>query len=624
MKKEKWIRRITGCAAVLLSTALLAAGCGKAEESTAKGTAPAQAVESTAAAAETKAAESAAETAPAESAAETAAAETEAEETAAEVKAEETAAEKNDAPNALAGQEIEKAVETEAEESEEADAAAGEPGEEATAEADGRTAIPGLMVKRFMDYKFDEIEGEYRQLSDVRFDSIHLSDESAAIYPELDQVLNGLAKDQDDSAQELLDGLTETGREMYEMSSRYYGPMYDYYYVHVRRADTGFVSWLGDWSSYMGGAHGMYGFSGHNYETKTGKEVRLEDIVSDPELLGEMVIGKLYEDYDKEIFFESMEDTVRGLFKGEEVYESSFTLEPDGITFWFNPYEIAPYASNIQTVHILYKDAPELFDPRLTETALDNYAVELALNTETKLDLGRDGKMDTFFVEAYDGEYDEYKEMTLRVNGLEYKEENMWVYQINPILVHAYEHDILLAGTVSDNEYDLLYIYDVNEDGVIPFKAENLDLTGEIPKRFREDYNGSWRTVMTDTSHFEMMTGYDILSTTSACRWYGMGAQDILIPETDYYDMNSSFVLTTKIPMQFEEVDPEKNEVFGSVEVPAGTELTFFRTDNDTWTDMKDKEGNVYRIKLDEPGEWPHTIGGRELEECFDGILFAG
>ena len=47
--------------------------------------------------------------------------------------------------------------------------------------------------------------------------------------------------------------------------------------VYVRRADTLATSLLEYSSSYEGGAHGMYGVWGRNYDSKTGKELELMD-----------------------------------------------------------------------------------------------------------------------------------------------------------------------------------------------------------------------------------------------------------------------------------------------------------------------------------------------------------
>ena len=81
------------------------------------------------------------------------------------------------------------------------------------------------------------------------------------------------------------------------------------------------------------------------------------------------MIEKLKQDYDERIFFESYQDTIRAGFdekKTQDDPDIAFTVEPDGISFWFEPYLLAAYASGMQTVHIRFEEAPELFKPICT------------------------------------------------------------------------------------------------------------------------------------------------------------------------------------------------------------------------------------------------------------------
>ena len=40
--------------------------------------------------------------------------------------------------------------------------------------------------------------------------------------------------------------------------------------------------------------------------------------------------------------------------------------------------------------------------------------------------------------------------------------------------------------------------------------------------------------------------------------------------------------------------------------------------------DLKRADGSAVRCRLDESHGWPYTIGGVDIEEAFDGIMFAG
>ena len=48
-----------------------------------------------------------------------------------------------------------------------------------------------------------------------------------------------------------------------------------------------------------------------------------------------------------------------------------------------------------------------------------------------------------------------------------------------------------------------------------------------------------------------------------------------------------------------------------------------YRSDGESYVDCKTKDGKYVRIVLDN-SDWPIKINGIELEEAFDGIIFAG
>ena len=548
----------------------------------------------------------------------------------AEAKEEQTEAE------AAAAEETELAEETAAENgAEQAAEALEQPEEETTVEdtpeeaGDIPDGIPLYMINQRMDYQWDEVDGEYKQLSGTTYDCVYLTDEAAEAFPALDRALNREAEKRISRFQEEFKLLTGEARNMVKDGYPLYAPLSMDGYVHVHRADAGIFSYLGASESYWGGAHGDYGYGGYTYDSQTGHELKLGDLVKDIPAMGELVLEKLRTDYDEQIFFESYEDTIRSYFdekEDENEAEAAFTLEPDGISFWFGPYDLAAYASGMQTVHIRFDEAPELFDACCTRTAQENYVIEMADYVPLKTDLGENGTMDEVLICADQNEYGEYNSLHVIINGKDCEADNAYFYRFNPVYIRAYGHDILMVDTVTDNDYRIMYTFDLQEDGAIYFGEENAAFGGVIPERLREEYNGSWRALPVDITHFSMSCRYDLLSTLGARRWYSIGAQDVLIPETPYYDVeNGNFELTTLRDLEFDRVDPSLDKVIEqNVPVPAGTALHFFRSDLKTYTDMKDNDGNVFRVKMDDHEEWPPTINGYELMECFDGMMFAG
>ena len=132
--------------------------------------------------------------------------------------------------------------------------------------------------------------------------------------------------------------------------------------VYVRRADSLVVILLEFGSSYMGGAHGMYGFTGKTFDTYTGREMQLTDIFTSPTAMTNAIKQQLMFDYPKASFQEnngaSMREMVDQLAKEGHLF---WTMDPRGVTFYFNPYILGSYAEGIFTTTLLYSERPQIF-----------------------------------------------------------------------------------------------------------------------------------------------------------------------------------------------------------------------------------------------------------------------
>lgn len=151
------------------------------------------------------------------------------------------------------------------------------------------------------------------------------------------------------SFREMADWTNETGELLYERSTT----------VDVR-CDEAVVSLLSSGESYTGGAHGYAWSAGKTFDPQTGEELSLSDVLKAPELLPAILSEKLLASYDAESFFDSPEL----LLAEYEIDAYSWVLTEDGIDFYFNPYEIGPYASGIFAVSVGYEEQPDLFIDR--------------------------------------------------------------------------------------------------------------------------------------------------------------------------------------------------------------------------------------------------------------------
>lgn len=147
--------------------------------------------------------------------------------------------------------------------------------------------------------------------------------------------------------------------------------------VLMKRADDKVVSYLRESYSQLGGAHPSTYFAGKNYDTKTGSELTLQDVVTNYDDVYQYVLDELAKNEkqpeNENCYFDGYEDTVKEMFYGNSDFESAVTdanseetglypmpasvqwyLGDDGLNILFNDYDIAPYAYGPSLVTIPY------------------------------------------------------------------------------------------------------------------------------------------------------------------------------------------------------------------------------------------------------------------------------
>ena len=94
---------------------------------------------------------------------------------------------------------------------------------------------------------------------------------------------------------------------------------------------------------------------------------------------------------------------------------------------------------------------------------------------------------------------------------------------------------------------------------------------------------------------------------------------------TDYYEISGHGEITLKLlkDTEFETADPETLAPKGSTALKAGTELTFYRTDGKSVVWFLTKNWKCVRVEVDNPEDYPPTVGGVDAGELFEGMIYA-
>lgn len=116
-----------------------------------------------------------------------------------------------------------------------------------------------------------------------------------------------------------------------------------------------YIGFSSNFESFTGGAHGVYYRFYNNYDLKQNKELFLDDIISQNYI--EELTRTAEEIFRKQEGISKTHSLTDGYFFENGVFNlpSNFILQPEGILFLYNIYEIKPYVSGETKLLIPYK-----------------------------------------------------------------------------------------------------------------------------------------------------------------------------------------------------------------------------------------------------------------------------
>lgn len=110
----------------------------------------------------------------------------------------------------------------------------------------------------------------------------------------------------------------------------------------ICRNDEKYLSMQMIVNEFLMGAHGSHYFAGHTYDAKTGKKIKLDDVITNREDLKKYLLEWAKKTNKNNTFFPEYEQTIVDYCNGD--YELQFLLQDDKVFVIFQHYDIAPYA----------------------------------------------------------------------------------------------------------------------------------------------------------------------------------------------------------------------------------------------------------------------------------------
>lgn len=534
----------------------------------------------------------------------------------------------------------EETAEAPAEETEEAEVAAEEtaeaPAEEEAASAEttesGETASV-RPVYTIMSYNFME-EMNDTVIATGSYEVVKLTEEAVIEYPQLNKMLEAANGDIVEKFKDGFDEIKDASKSYCEdndMDPIDFPQGVSEAKITPVRCDGSVVSFYETgYTNYPGAAHGFTGYQTYNFDTVSGNEIGLADVFADKEALYTAVKENLVAAGDgSQVMGDDVDEQLLYSF-GEGSDDLDWVLDPEGVTFLFAPYEIAPYAVGTVEAKISFAAYPDLFTDKYAP-AEGGYVKKLDPYTAAKVDIDGDGTEETIVVNGvYEGEGEYLSCIGLKVEiGDQSCTTEDYFYNFNPYFVRDDDGNCFIyVITTTDNDYQKLTVFAINDN--VPSVAGTMEGTGTAFSFHmnNEDENEadsySESKALIDPSSFALATRMDLMSTYSAYRYYKVGEGGMPEPLTDYYVIETDYVLTSLVSLTAEKVDAETGEATGEeVEIPAGTKCTFWHTNGEDTVDLMLEDGSAVRVRVVNEG-WPQTVNGIELDAAFEGTVFAG
>ena len=342
------------------------------------------------------------------------------------------------------------------------------------------------------------------ELLNQTWTQISLKKEAAKSFPKLNKALIKYNKDHFENAMSRQKKYKSEALSFKQEAPDIFHGFYDRADVIVCRADSVVVSLLEDTADYMGGVHGMYGYFGVNIDTETGKILKISDICNDTDVLVNAILTRLNEDSPRSPF-ENAKDYIT-----KQINENTikFTIEPKGVSFYFNPYEIGSYAEGLFTATLLFNEYPNLFKEKYRQ--IPNAYCQSLPSYQTHIVSLKNGMRDFITISTDDEGYYE-----VNFNG-SIALDRTGMKDVKTVLVHLADgKDYLYADGRIENDKRTLHVYDLNRGkieliGVLPYTFKNLNSskceTWWIPTNPDNIQFDSMEPIGNVTSHFGAIT----------------------------------------------------------------------------------------------------------------------
>lgn len=456
-------------------------------------------------------------------------------------------------------------------------------------------------------------DGSYLPCVKVGYPYIHIAGDDEEAYQRMNLVLEELYEIKRTNKLDFLHESKADAKQNFSENPDYFYPYESTEQAFVRRADTKVLSILHNGYTYTGGAHGFPYYWGESYDVATGELLSLSDVVTKKDGLSDLIWKELSEVYLDEIW--NGEADLDDWIEAEDVI--SWTLDYNGITFYFNPYDLAAYAYGRQQITLTFSEYPDLVKEEY-QVAPESYGVELPGECNFYYDVNSDGVADALSWTTH-GDFE--KELTVTLNSIDYKFDH---YSFDTEATFLASRDggcYLYVQTAVENDYNYTYFYRLGDD---------VEYLGEMAGGMRYYSHGAedmyfTEAVLSNPDSFEMCTRTQMASTVTGYRTYSVGENGMPKSEQPFYSFEEDGMLTFTALRDFsaEIYHGETHTAKGTVQILAGETMQYYATDNERYIWLLLEDGTLCRKEVVFDDHLP-TVDGYRIDEMFEGVMYAG
>lgn len=230
--------------------------------------------------------------------------------------------------------------------------------------------------------------------TDQKYHVLYYCVESALIeekeHPELSNGISEYFKENQESLKRIADEYAVESEEIQKDLDEYEREGYLYTLtqeISQYRSDDKVLSLELNRFDFRGGAHGSYMFNGATFDTKTGKELLLTDIIKDQEGFKKTAVDYIIKSVETSVgeeLFPEYKETIESTLENVQ-----WVLSDYGLKIYYQEYEIAPYTAGVITVELPYSFIQEYMNTAYIPEEAEPKLIRLSQNQSYMLDFGK-------------------------------------------------------------------------------------------------------------------------------------------------------------------------------------------------------------------------------------------